>query len=85
MTNSLEIAGLVLTNIASRFLSACIFYKNIAHLTSTHKRVGLASGREGRYVKKERKKEKVKFNLEQATKTQRGSRSIALLFLEPQR
>jgi len=58
MINFLEITGLVLTNIVSRFLSACLFYKNIAHLTSTHKRVGIATGSEERYVKKERKKEK---------------------------
>ena len=30
-------------------------------------------------------KVKVKFSLEQATKAQRGSRCIALLFLQPQR
>jgi hypothetical protein len=30
-------------------------------------------------------KVKVKFTLEQATKVQRGSRFIALLFLQPQR
>jgi succinate dehydrogenase hydrophobic anchor subunit len=77
MTNSLKITGLVLTNIVSRFLSACLFYKNLAHLTSTHKRVGIATGIEEPYVKKE----KVKFTLEQATKPQRGSRGIALLFL----
>jgi len=58
MTNSLEITGLALTNIVSRFLSACLFYKNLAHL-----------------------KKKVKFTLEQVTKTQRGTRGIVLLFL----
>ena len=66
MTNSLEITGLVLTSIVSRFLSACLFYENIAQLTSKHKRVRIATGSDERCVKKK------KFTLEQATKAQKG-------------
>ena len=57
MTNVLEIPGLVLTTIVSRFLSACLFYKNVAHLTSTLTRVGTATGSKERYEKKEKKKQ----------------------------